>query len=289
MSLWLTGLLLLWAALLFGGFVFGRVNAERTGRMPLWTRLASSAVLVLAAWSGYAVSRGTTTSLFALLIAVGMTLGMLGDLLMARLLAVAQYMLLGMGAFGLGHVAYIAAGLVYGNQHGLAEAGPRYSVWAIWLVAGLIGWYFAVFRGQPKRSALHWVALPYALLLASTAGVATGLAIQEAALWPMAVGAALFLVSDLILAARLFNGLLLPVDRRCDLADLRSRADVDRVQRGKRTWSVSLNRQCAAPHRLTFEVVPTSGWPETSKVAPHPNPSNNCPKSRAPCTAWPRK
>ena len=131
-------LLGLWAALLFGGFAFGRENTERTGRMPLWTRLASSAVLVLAAWSGYAVSRGTTTSLFALLIAIGMTLGLFGDLLMARLLAVAQYMLLGMGAFGLGHVAYIAAGLVYGNQHGLAEAGPRYSVWAIWLVAGLI-------------------------------------------------------------------------------------------------------------------------------------------------------
>jgi hypothetical protein len=58
-SVWLTGLLILWAALLFGGFVFGRMNPERTGRMPLWTRLASSAMLVLAAWSGYAVSRGT--------------------------------------------------------------------------------------------------------------------------------------------------------------------------------------------------------------------------------------
>jgi hypothetical protein len=205
-SVWLVGLLLLWAALLVGGFVCGRMNAERTGRMPLWTRLASSAVLVLAAWSGYGVSRGTTTSVFALLIAIGMTLGLFGDLFMAKLLPYAPYALLGMAAFGLGHVAYIVAGLAYGNQHGLAAAGTRYGVWAIWLVAGLIGWYFAVFRGQPKRSALHWVALPYALLLASTAGVATGLAIQEAALWPMAVGAALFLLSDLILAARLFNG-----------------------------------------------------------------------------------
>jgi hypothetical protein len=209
-SAWLAGLLILWAVLLFGGFVLGRVNAEGTGRMPMWTRLASSAVLVLAAWSGYAVSRGTTTSLFAVLIAIGMTLGMLGDLLMARLLGITQYVLLGMGAFGLGHVAYIAAGLLYGNQHGLAEAGTRYRVWAVWLVVGLIGWYFAVFRGQ-KHTAVHWAALPYALLLASTAGVAASLAIQEAALWPMAVGAALFLVSDLILAARLFNGLSFPL------------------------------------------------------------------------------
>ncbi len=183
----------------------GRQNVPRRrhGRGP-------SAVLVLAAWSEYAVSRGTTTSLCAVLFAIGMTLGMLGDLLMARLLPITQYVLLGMGAFGLGHVAYIAAGLLYGNQHGLAEAGTRYRVWAVWLVVGLIGWYIAVFRGQ-KHTALHWVALPYALLLASTAGVATGLAIQEAALWPMAVGAALFLVSDLILAARLFNGLSFPL------------------------------------------------------------------------------
>ena len=83
--------------------------------MPLWTRIASSVVLVLAAWSWYLVSRSTTTSLFALLIAVGMTLGLLGDLFMARLLAVAQYVLFGMGAFGLGHVAYITAGMITGT------------------------------------------------------------------------------------------------------------------------------------------------------------------------------
>jgi hypothetical protein len=210
-SVWLTGLLILWAALLLGGFVFGRVNAARTGRMPLWTRLASSAVLVMAAWSWYLVGRGTTTSLFALLIAVGVTLGLVGDLFMARLLPVSGYMLLGMGAFGLGHVSYIAGGILYGNQHGLAESGTRYGIWALWLVMGLIGWYLAVFRGQSQRSALHWVALPYTLLLASTAGVATGLAVQDPALWPMAAGAALFLLSDLILAARLFNGWFFPL------------------------------------------------------------------------------
>ena len=207
---WLAGLLVLWAALLFGGFLLGRVNAERSGRMPLWTRLTSSVVLVVAAWSWYLVSRGTTTSIFALLIAIGMTLGMLGDLLMARLLGITQYVLLGMGAFGLGHVAYITAGIFYGNHHGLAAAGTRYGMWALWLVVGLIGWYFAVFRGQ-RHTALHWVSLPYALLLASTAGVATGLALQDPALWPMAVGAALFLLSDLILAARLFNGRFFPL------------------------------------------------------------------------------
>lgn len=209
-SVWLAGLLLVWAVLLFGGFIFGKASPGRESRMPVWTRMASSVVLVLAAWSWYRVSRGTTTSLFALLIAIGMTLGLVGDLFMARLLPVSRHILLGMGAFGLGHVAYIAAGIFYGNQHGLAEAGTRYGVWALWLGVGLAGWYFAVFRRQ-QHTVLHWVALPYALLLASTAGVATGLAVQDAALWPMAVGAALFLISDLILAAHLFNGLFFPL------------------------------------------------------------------------------
>ena len=52
---------------------------------------------------------------------------------------------------------------------------------------------------------LHLAALPYALLLASTAGFATGLALQSALFIPLALGAGLFLISDLILATQLFN------------------------------------------------------------------------------------
>lgn len=42
-------------------------------------------------------------------------------------------------------------------------------------------------------------------LLASTSGFATGLALQRGEFIPVAVGAALFLLSDLLLAAQLFN------------------------------------------------------------------------------------
>ncbi|MCX6033060.1 MAG: lysoplasmalogenase [Chloroflexi bacterium] len=202
---WFIALLLLWAGLLFGGFAFGKLDARRERRMPRWTRMASSATLVVAAWSWYLVSRGTTTALFGLLIAVGMTLGCLGDLFMARLLPVSQCVLCGMAAFGLGHVAYVAGGLIYGSSHGLAALTPLLAAWGVWLLVGVVGWFFVVFRGQ-KPIPLHWVALSYALLLASTAGVATGLALQQARLLPMALGAALFLTSDLILATHLFNG-----------------------------------------------------------------------------------
>lgn len=113
-------LLILWGALLFGGFLLGTADARRTHRMPLWTRLSSSVVLVLAGW-----------------------------------------------------------------------------------------WWF-VYRGQ-KATPLHWSALFYALLLASTAGFATSLAVQQDASFVLlAVGATLFLLSDLILAGELFSDLHFP-------------------------------------------------------------------------------
>ncbi len=61
---------------------------------------------------------------------------------MANLLPVGEPVLWGMGSFGLGHVAYIAGGVTYGNWHGLAAAGPRFGAWAAWLAVGLVGWFF---------------------------------------------------------------------------------------------------------------------------------------------------
>jgi len=60
------------------------------------------------------------------------------------------------------------------------------------MALGAIGWYGMVYHGS-QAGVLAWVALPYALLLAGTAGLAAGLAIQAPILLPLAVGAALFL------------------------------------------------------------------------------------------------
>jgi hypothetical protein len=95
---------------------------------------------------------------------------------------------------------------LFANRYGLAAPGPRFGAWLAWLLVGLLGWYLVVFAGH-EHTALHWAALPYALLLASTAGFATGLALQAPAFVLLALGGALFLGSDLLLAARLFNGL----------------------------------------------------------------------------------
>ena len=54
------------------------------------------------------------------------------------------------------------------------------------------------------------MALPYALLLATTAGLAGGVGLQAGRFIPVAVGGLLFLTSDLILAAQLFNQAYFP-------------------------------------------------------------------------------
>ncbi|NWF70073.1 MAG: lysoplasmalogenase [Chloroflexi bacterium] len=193
---WLTLLLIVWALLLFGGFAFGKLNAEKTRRMPTWTRMASSVALVAAGWSWLAAAAPVGSA--ALLIAVGMTLGLVGDLFMAR-----KNVIGGIGAFGLGHIAYISALLLYTSAAGLNDSGLRLGAWVAWLVIGVVAWYITVYRGQEHR-VLHWAALAYCLLLSSTAGAATGLALQQAAFIPLALGAALFLFSDLLITVQLF-------------------------------------------------------------------------------------
>ncbi len=198
-------LLVLWAILLFGGLIFGKPSTDGTRRMPAWTRMTSSLTLVIAAWCWLLLARGTQAETFALLLAVGMSFGLLGDLFMAKLIIRSdKHVLGGMGSFGLGHVAYIAAFLSFGDA--LNANAQRVDAWLFWLLVGLIGWYVAVYRGQAKRSVMHYAALPYALLLSSTAGFASGLALNLSAFIPLAVGCALFLLSDLLIAARLFSG-----------------------------------------------------------------------------------
>lgn len=207
MTRWLLPLWLIWATLLFGGYLGGSLQArgrDAGRRMPAWTRMASSVVLTLCGWTLAALARSTAADQFALLIAVGMTLGLAGDLLLARLIPVKEPVLAGMAAFAAGHVAYIVGGLNQWRATGVDGPGLLLAAWIAWLALGVLGWWAFVYRGQ-RITALHWAALPYALLLASTAGVATGLAFHDAKYCLFALGAALFLLSDLLIAAGLFS------------------------------------------------------------------------------------
>jgi hypothetical protein len=197
-------LLVVWAVFLFGAFVLGSWDDTQRTRIPTWARMASSLALVGAAWSWYGLACGGAVGRFSLFVAVGMTVGFLGDLALADLLGLAEPTLVGMAAFGLGHVAYIAALVLFGNEQGLAAPAPRYGALATWLLIGSIGWA-AVALPSPQPTALRMAALPYTLLLASTAGLAVGLAQQAALFIPLAIGAGLFFLSDLVVAAEMFR------------------------------------------------------------------------------------
>lgn len=201
---WLLFLLLLWAGLLFGGFLFGS-SPEPGRRMPKWTRLSSSAVLVTAAWSWWLFTREGPVNVYALLVALGMTFGLAGDLFIAGVLTRSGGKIGGIASFALDHLCTIAA---IAWLLGFAPSGSAAGALIAWWLIALGGWYVVVYRGAGVTP-MHWLVLPYALLLATTAGAATGLALQEPAFWPLALGAALFLLSDMILGGAWFNDLRL--------------------------------------------------------------------------------
>ncbi|MEM9950029.1 MAG: lysoplasmalogenase [Chloroflexota bacterium] len=192
----------LWAGLLFGGLVWGTLDEEENRRMPLTTRLLSSFVLVIAGWTWFAIGQGTSVASLALWIAIGMTLGFLGDVFMAQVFTVEPYVLYGMGAFGIGHVAYII-GMMTVLQHHSIELVIVVLVFGLWWAIASILWYYVVFK-RSKPSLLVYIALPYALLLASTVAVAMLLTLSNQTYALIWIGAILFLVSDLILAGQLF-------------------------------------------------------------------------------------
>lgn len=183
------------AWLLVGAWVILLVIGLARMHTSSWPRLASSLVLVLLVWYGYMLADNFAAVRYAGFIAAGMSVGLVGDLYMARVLPAPSRELAGMLAFGLGHIFYITAVVTY--------APVGWIAWIVWLLLGGLLGYFVVMRNtQPP--VIRRGALGYTLLLASTAGVATGLALQQPLFSGLAVGAALFLVSDLLIALDLF-------------------------------------------------------------------------------------
>lgn len=207
----LAALWLVWAHLLCGGLLAGSLDTPQGERFALAGRMGSSAVLVVAGWTWFVANRSSPSNPATMLVAVGITFGCLGDLFNAGLLQAVvplpNPVLGGIIAFGLGHFGYIAACLRVAKRGGLRSKVGLYVATAMWQVVGIGGWFFVVLHGTVESARiLVWPALPYSALLAATAGFASGLAAQDRRLIALAAGAALFLVSDLILAWRLFRG-----------------------------------------------------------------------------------
>lgn len=218
--------LILWAGLLFGGYVANTSVPITTRRMPVQTRLLSSFTLVIAAWIWFAISQGTPVTLLAAWIAVGITFGFIGDVFMAEVFPIEPHVLYGMVAFGIGHVAYIIGMWMIALPHDLDY--PHIAVLLMWWAIAVIFWFVFIWRvrtyrngdityteGQSSRKnsppmVLVYAALPYAILLATTAGFATSLTMLDFTFILLALGAVFFLVSDALIALRIFNELTLP-------------------------------------------------------------------------------
>jgi len=88
---------------------------------------------------------------------------------------------------------------------GLQSGRARAAALAGFLLLAVALWWTLI-RSPQMPAVLNYGSLGYALLLAAMAGLAVSLALQEVRFVPLALGAALFLVSDTLLGHRLFQG-----------------------------------------------------------------------------------
>jgi len=200
-------LLAVWAALLILGFAFGKLDEERINRIPRLNKILSSAILVACALIWWlAGAAGTPLAGYAALLFFGMAFSFLGDVIMAELLPLPQHVLFGIGAFGVAHVLYISGYLRLGGVLGLQDGRARAAGLAVFLVLAVVLWWVLICSPQTPAVLLNYGSLGYALLLAAMAGLAVSLALQEPRFVPLALGAVLFLISDVFLGHRLFQG-----------------------------------------------------------------------------------
>jgi len=197
------------AAVLLLGLALGRPDTRRRNRIPLPVRMLSSALVLAAAlllWKDADARSERATRL----VAGGMGCGLLGDLVMAKVIPLPQHVAFGMLAFGAGHVQYIRAFLDRARRVGATTEGWPYTACADWPAVGvacgvaLAGWW-ALVRNPAVDPTLNHGSLVYALLLATMSGLAASLALQDRRYAPAALGGGLFLASDLILASELFR------------------------------------------------------------------------------------
>lgn len=192
----------LWALILFGGYVYGRMTLTGDYSIPTIARLGSSLMLVLAAWIEAVLLPHSHLAVFPWLIALGMTSGCIGDLFLADILPVPQAFLFGMAAFAIGHIWYIAAFWQFASSIHVSAAQHLVPI-MLWLAIALAGWY-GILMYHRHATLLNWIALPYALLLSGTASSTFSAALVLPAMIPATIGAILFLISDMIIAANTF-------------------------------------------------------------------------------------
>jgi uncharacterized membrane protein YhhN len=127
-------------------------------------------------------------------IALGLTLGALGDWFLARKGEAA--FLAGMAAFGAGHLAY-ATGLLGWRLDDLSAGEGALMAALVVLLASTEVWL------APRTGTLRWPVRGYVMVIGVMA-LALVLLPEGEGRWLLQLGGALFVLSDLLLALRLF-------------------------------------------------------------------------------------
>lgn len=200
-------LFLLWLLTLGTSLLIDARLIDDLPPLKLTLRMISSVVLVVA---GFLTIARVHKSLrrIAFLVALGMLLGFLGDTTMASILGKEWFpdrLLGGMFFFGLGHLAYIAATELTRRKLQLKATSEWWMAIILWQIIGISIWY-GVVALSGKQQNLHLPALAYCALLATTAGMTSGLAVCSRGMFAVGLGAALFFFSDALLAWQHFRG-----------------------------------------------------------------------------------
>jgi hypothetical protein len=200
---WLMLLIGVWEALLISAFVFGKPNPERTRHSVSWLLMGTSAVLVVAAFIWRLASAGWLVAVSRWLM-LGMAFSFLGDMILADHIPHLTGTLPGMLSFSVTHVCYLLALSAIVTALELSATGLWFGVVLAYLAIGVVAWLLLV-NSPSVKAALRFGALGYILLLAGMTGWATALALQLPALGWLALGANLFLGSDILLGNQLFR------------------------------------------------------------------------------------
>jgi uncharacterized membrane protein YhhN len=180
-------------------FIFGHPNADRTRRTIKPLRLSTSWILVMCAWIIFAASATLRTP--ALLIALGMTFGAIGDLVLADVIRTPKPMIGGILVFSIGHLCYIAGFVQMANVLGLHNPFSGSLLWVAFVIVAAFLWFFLIYNPTKSR-VLNLGSLFYGWLIAIMAGTATALALSDPRFTLTAIGGVLFLISDIILGNR---------------------------------------------------------------------------------------
>jgi uncharacterized membrane protein YhhN len=168
-------------------------HRDMPGRLGAAVKAASTGLLALVLARAQAAGGG-----WFWLMPLGLALGAAGDLFLA--LRGARMFLAGMAAFGAGHLAY-AAGLMLRTAEigfdGLSAAEWGALAGLLALVVSTEAWL------APRTGALRGAVRVYVALIGGM-GLAVLLVPQAAGQLQLRVGAALFILSDFLLALRLF-------------------------------------------------------------------------------------